>query len=161
MKQQQLSLNYPLNYTHTYSCPVCHHGEISNLALMDAFACNFCSHIFTADLEKQVIEIADSQLPLSWRWNGRTWKRLQPEGVEIGWSYLLIALGFVLIPPSLIGISLYLFPPLPNSPLSWFPVFWIVLTFFCHLLTILWLVVEYYQFPINLYFRAIGQRLWG
>ncbi|MEO1466678.1 MAG: hypothetical protein AAFR89_10745, partial [Cyanobacteria bacterium J06633_1] len=66
---------------------------------------------------------------------------------------------FVLIPTSIIGIGVYLFPPINGSLLSWLPLTWTVMTFVAHLLCVIWLIVEYYQFPIFLYVRAIKRKL--
>ncbi len=63
-----------LNFHETYICPVCRHGQIAELTLMDAFACNFCRHIFTANLREQSIHVEDSSQPMTWRWNGRNWQ---------------------------------------------------------------------------------------
>jgi rubredoxin len=86
-----------LNYHDTYSCPVCRHGKIAALTLMEAYACNFCQHIFTANLEQQVLKMADSQLPLTWYWNGKYWQGLPREGMEMAGFYLIIGLGFVIL----------------------------------------------------------------
>lgn len=150
-----------LSYSDVYTCPVCRHGEISNILLMDAFACNFCNHIFCADLQQQVIQMADSQLALKWRWNGRSWQGVRTDGVEFTWSYWIAGMIFILLPTAIVGLSVYLFPPLSGSRLSWLPVFWIGLTFLCHLCCLIWLVIEYYQFPVFRYFRAVTQRLFN
>ncbi|ACK69624.1 conserved hypothetical protein [Gloeothece citriformis PCC 7424] len=147
-----------LNYTNVYRCPVCRHGEISNLSLMDAFACNFCNHIFSADLEQQVIQMADSQLALKWRWNGRSWQGVRGDGVELTWGYWLAGIVFVLLPTAIVSLSAYLFPPLPGSRLSWLPVIWVLLTFLSHLCCLIWLIIEYYQFPVFRYFRVLTGR---
>lgn len=149
------------SFSDVYPCPVCRHGEIAALPLMEAFACNFCRHIFTANLEQQVLKMADSQLPLTWQWNGRTWKGVQREGLELSWGYWIAAIAFVAIPTTLVGLSAYLFPPLPGSPLFWLPTIWIGLTFLSHLICIIWLVLEYYQFPLSMYLRAVTQRLFA
>jgi hypothetical protein len=138
-----------------YTCPLCRHGQISAMPLMETFACNFCHHIFTTNFEQQVLKIADSQLPLTWRWNGKNWKGVQREGTELGWSYLGIGIIFVVLPTAIIATGSYLFPPLPGSPLSWLPLWWTILTFLAHLFCVIWLIIEYYQFPIFLYFRAL------
>lgn len=142
-----------------YYCPVCRHGEVSSMPLMETFACNFCHHIFTVNYDKQLLKMADSQLPLTWYWNGKTWKGIQREGLEMGWIYIVCGLAFLLLPTGVIALGAYLFPPLPDSPLAWLPIFWIVLTFLAHLSCLGWLVVEYYQFPVFLYFRAMKRRL--
>lgn len=143
----------------TYPCPVCRHGKVAEMPLMETFACNFCQHIFTTNYDKQLLKMADSQLPLTWYWNGKVWKGIHREGAEVGWAYVLFGLGFVLIPTSIIGIGVYLFPPINGSLLSWLPLAWTVMTFVAHLLCVIWLIVEYYQFPIFLYVRAIKRKL--
>lgn len=150
-----------LNYHDVYTCPVCRHGEIAALSLMEAFACNFCRHIFTANLEQQVLKMADSQLAIAWRWNGRTWQGVGSDKTELNWGYRIAGIAFVLLPTTLVGLGAYFFPPLPESDLSWFPWAWTGLTFLAHLACIGWLVLEYYQFPIALYLRLLVQRLFA
>ncbi|MDJ0510644.1 MAG: hypothetical protein QNJ64_15525 [Crocosphaera sp.] len=157
MSSSHLSPNL-LNYYDAYYCPVCRHGEISTLPLMEAFSCNFCRHIFTANLDKQAITIADSQLPLTWYWTGKRWQSLR-SSPRIQWGYRLLALTFVLLPTSIIASGAYLFPVLPDSSLWWFPWLWVGLTFLSHLSCLLWLVIEYYQFPLSLYFEALRDNL--
>lgn len=142
-----------------YPCPVCRVGEISALSLMDAMACHFCRHIFTVNVEKQRLQMADRQPPLIWRWNGRMWVGAHLQGVEFGWTYWVASAVFILLPSTLMGFAAYAFPPLPDSPLSWLPTVWTGLTFFSHLTIVGWLVIEFYQFPVVAYLRAMRQRL--
>lgn len=142
-----------------YFCPVCRHGKVSEMPLMEAFSCSFCQHIFTTNFDKQLLKMADSQLPLTWYWNGKTWKGIHREGSEIDWSYLILAIGFVLLPTSIVGSMMYLFPVANDSLLYWLPSIWTVLTFCAHLFCIVWLIIEYYQFPIFLYIRALKRKL--
>ncbi|MGC1248635.1 MAG: hypothetical protein WA865_20680 [Spirulinaceae cyanobacterium] len=153
------NVNSSFNSYDTYPCPICHRGKVSSMPLMEAFACNFCSHIFTVDFEKQLMKIADRQLPLSWHWNGKSWNSLQQQKTEAAWIYVIAGFIFLILPTTIIGLGAYLFPPLPGSTLGWFPVFWTGLTFVAHLSFILWITVEYYQFPIFLYLRATGRNL--
>ena len=142
-----------------YSCPVCRHGRVSEMLMMEAFSCNFCQHIFTTNFEKQLLKMADSQLPLTWYWNGKTWKGIHREGVEIGWSYIIVALAFVLVPTAIVGSGMYMFPTSPDSLLYWLPFAWTIATFCAHLFCVIWLIIEYYQFPIFLYVRALKRKL--
>lgn len=153
--------NFPtnLNLHDIYYCPVCRHGQISAMPLMEAMGCNFCRHIFTVNLERQLLKMADSHLALTWKWDGRSWKGLQKEELTPSWFYWVAAIAFVSIPPLLVGFGAYLFPPLPDDPLYWIPFVWTPLTFLCHLTCLFWLVVEYYQFPVFIYIRAIAGRL--
>lgn len=148
-----------LNSNGIYHCPVCRHGQISSLALMDAFACNFCRHIFAANWHESSIQMADSQMPLSWRWNGQTWQGIHRPGTELSWGYAIASMLFILLPTSIVGLGAYFFPPLPGNGMTWFPLVWTLLTFTAHLFCILGLLVEYYQFPVFLYLRSLGERL--
>ena len=144
-----------LNYHDTYTCPVCRHGQISGMVMMDAFGCYFCNSIFTANLEQQLLKKADSQPPLVWYWNGKNWQGgYQPE-VHLGWGYWLTGIAFVTLPSALVGLGAYFFPPTPGSVLSWLPLTWVVITFLAHLSCVIWLALEYYQFPLIAYFRAL------
>ena len=145
------------SYQGVYPCPVCRLGKIQALPLMDAMACDFCSHIFTANLEKQQLKMPSRQPPLIWRWNGRRWTGAHLEGVELGWGYWLAAIGLVVLPTGLVGLTTYTFPPTPGTLFSWLPYVWTGLAFLSHLGIIGWLVVEFYQFPIGAYLRVMRQ----
>jgi hypothetical protein len=144
-----------------YPCPVCRCGQISTLPLMDAMACQFCRHIFTANLEKQQIQTADRQPPLVWRWNGKKWSGAHIEGVETSWGYWLLGLAFVVLPSTLLGITAYTRPPVSGIPLSWLPIVWTGLAFLLHLAIIIWLVIEFYQFPVWAYLKTRLQNMFG
>ncbi len=150
-----------LNYQSTYNCPVCRHGQIAGMAMMDAFGCDFCNSIFTANLEQQVLKKVDSQPSLMWYWDGKNWRGGHSSELELGWGYPIAAIAFILLPPTIVGLAAYLLPPLPGSYLSWLPWLWTILTFFMHLACVIWLVMEYYQFPIMAYLRALQRRFWS
>ena len=145
----------------TYPCPVCRLGQIKEMPLMDAMACDFCRHIFTANLEKQQLKMPSRQPPLIWRWNGRNWTGAHLEGVDLSWGYWLAAGALVFLPPTLIGLTVYTFPPTPDTPLSWLPYVWTGLGFLSHLGIIGWLIIEVYQFPVGAYLRVMRQHLFG
>jgi hypothetical protein len=156
---QNSKLINQLNFDSAYPCPVCRLGQIRNLSLMDAFACDLCNHIFEANLDRQQLKMVARQPPLIWCWNGRHWIEPHLEGMELGWGYILAAIALVALPTTLIGLTLYAFPPTADTPLSWVPYVWAGLTFLSHLGIIVWLVIEIYQFPVGVYLRAIRQRL--
>lgn len=154
---------HPLSYQGRYLCPACRHGHIEQLVLMDAFACNFCRHIFTANLAEQTVQIADSAQPMSWTWTGRRWQSAHQ--LQDGISPILWMMGAVLIlvPSLLIWLSSYIFPPLPNSQWAWFPLLWGLVTLAFHLTLVGWLLAEYYQLPIyisgKIKLRQLGEFL--
>lgn len=148
-----------LSYGGVYSCPVCRLGKIRNMALMEAFACDLCRNIFEPNLETQQLKMVSRQPALIWRWNGRNWVEARLEGMDLGWGYLLAAIALVAVPTSLIGLTLYIFPPAPDVPLFWVPYVWTGLAFLSHLGIIIWLAIEFYQFPVGVYLKASGRRL--
>lgn len=150
-----------LSYQGDYTCPVCRHGQISALTLTEAFACNFCHHIFTADLDKQVIQVADSSQPMAWRWNGRTWKGVHQRDSELTIVLWLIGIALVILPAFLVWLSAHTFPPLEGSSGSWFPRVWIGLTFVSHLAFVGWLIAEVYQFPLYAVVKVKMRRWFG
>lgn len=143
-----------LDYHHDYLCPVCRRGRINTLALMETFACNLCQHLFKADLKTQRLTLIDGQLPITWQWYRQGWTRINPEGITFSWSYLFLGLLLVILPTMIVGCATYLFPPLPGSNLAWLPIAWTILTFLTHLFGLVWLLLEYYQFPVRLYIRS-------
>jgi hypothetical protein len=137
-----------LNYEHNYPCPICRHGHIEAITLMDAFACNFCRHIFTANLREQSVHVEDSSQPMTWRWNGRNWQAANQTDLDLTVVIWLVGLSLVILPPGLVWLSSHTFPPLDDSSGAWFPTFWIALTFACHFLFVAWLMLEHYQVPL-------------
>jgi hypothetical protein len=150
-----------LTYQATYLCPVCRHGQISAITLMDAFACNFCRHIFTANLEEQSIRVEDSSQPMVWRWNGYTWKAANQLDGELTWVIWIVGTGLVFLPASLIWLSSHTFPPMQGNDWYWFPSVWVGLTFFCHFLFVAWLLAEHHQFPAYVTYKVQLQTLLG
>lgn len=150
--------NQQLNEKGIYPCPVCRCGQVTTMTLMEAMNCDTCSHIFVPDWEQQQLQLADGEMALTWYWTGKRWKDTYSAGFEPHWGYWLGAFLFVSLPPALVGLSAYLFPPLPGSRGAWFPVVWMGIVFVTHLLCLIWLVIEYYQFPFFLYLRT---RRWG
>lgn len=148
----------PLSEKDTYTCPVCRCGEISNITLTEAFGCNVCRHIFTLQLEQQTLKMVDREPPLMWRWTGKTWESDRLGDLEISWIYWFFGITFVCFPPSLIGLSALIFPPVSGTIWSWFPLIWTGLTFLSHLLLLLWLIAEAYQFPLLLILKIQWQR---
>jgi len=143
----------------SYLCPICRHGQIAELTLMDAFSCNFCRHIFTINLQNQTVQVVDSAQPLSWRWNGRSWQSTHRDDPSLTAVVWFAGLVLVLLPGSIVGLMAYLFPPLPGSLWSWFPVLWLACTFGVHLLMVGWLIAEHYQIPIYVASR-VRMRSW-
>jgi hypothetical protein len=137
-----------LNYEESYLCPVCRHGHISGLTLMDAFACDFCRHIFTGNLKEQTVQVVDSSQPMSWRWTGRRWQFAYQDDLNLSTLIWLIGIVVTTLPPALVWFAAYIFPPLPDSRWAWFPMAWAGCTLVIHLVMVGWLMAEHYQFPL-------------
>jgi len=151
----------PLSFDRTYHCPACRQGNLATMPLMDAFACSFCRHIFTANLDQQAISMADSPVPLLWYWTGQAWKSRSQVDTRWGWIYGVAIVAFILLPTAIVGCGAYYFPPLPGSRLAWLPSVWVGLTFTAHLTCISWLLLAYYQFSPAIYLQATRNRLLG
>ena len=148
----------PLSYDDSYTCPVCRHGQLNALVLIDAFACSFCRHIFTADLIAQSIRLEDNAKPLQWKWVGRTWQPLHPQqGTLTVWTWF-IGFALVIVPSTLVWLSYHTFPPLPDSSGAWLPLIWIALTFGAHASIVLWLFLDYFQLPAYVALKIQIQR---
>lgn len=148
---ERLSLSSPLNQhplsaDGQYLCPICRQGQITQLTLMEAFACSFCRHIFEMDYRQQSVRVVDSTQQTLWRWVGDRWVSLgQQAGAAVIW---IIAVILGLLPPSIVGMAVYMFPPLPGSRWAWLPVSWSLVALLLHGLLATWIVVEYYQPPL-------------
>ena len=128
----------PLGYQQVYSCPACGSGQISAMAMMDVFACDFCRHMFTANLQTQSVQLADSVQPMAWHWTGHRWRAAHQSETTAGlvWGFALILTA---APVGLISISNYVFPP--SGGLQ-FVLSWVALTGVSHSIMSVWLVAE-------------------
>lgn len=136
------------------SCPACRVGRLSVLAMMDALACNLCSHIFTVNPQRGTLTLSGSALPVYWQWDGHTWHA--PGGQGLGWADKLAAGALIVCPPALIAFCSWV-PLQPDSSYAWFPAFWCTLTFLCHAGCVLAILVSYYQFSLSACLRALGR----
>jgi len=157
MLLRSLNMVQTLNYSQTYPCPLCLRGEIQAFPLMDAFGCNFCRHIFSANLEEQVVDLADGQVPRRWYRQGQEWIT---KDQDVLWGYGLLGLVLIILPTTIVGLGVYCFPPLPHSRLSWLPNLWIWLTLIFHASFLAWLTAVYFQFPFESYVRLWQERLY-
>ncbi|WP_218079571.1 hypothetical protein [Anthocerotibacter panamensis] len=133
----------PIEYHDVYPCPVCRHGEVSAIILTDAFACNFCRHIFTCTPEEGVMRVEDSSQPLSWRWNGKAWNSLRHEDLDLTLVIWGVGLAVVILPPTLVFFSCWSLWANPHtSPLTFL---WTIITFLAHFFLISWMLAEHYQ----------------
>jgi hypothetical protein len=144
---EQRPLDYNLDYNQVYPCPICRHGELSGLTLMEAMGCNFCRHIFTIDLTQQQIQVVDCAQSLKWVWTGKYWQTVGSATTPMTAYIWLLLVGFVLFPSGIVAIGAYMFPTFPDDPLVWLPWGWVALTFLTHLMLFAWGLLEYYQVP--------------
>jgi hypothetical protein len=153
-------LKQPLDFAHRYPCPVCRHGHLEGLFLVDAFSCGFCRHIFTVDSQRQNLCLEDTAQPLRWRWTGDRWISAQ-SGIAEDSLFLLWGLGLslVMVPTAIVWLANYTFPPLLNEGGPSFALLWTGLTFLSHASIVVWYCLEYYQIPLYLILKFYIQRL--
>ncbi|MEA5448941.1 hypothetical protein VB780_10205 [Leptolyngbya sp. CCNP1308] len=143
----------------TYECPVCRHGQIQPMALMDAYACSFCRHIFEVNLEQQTVHVVDSVQPMGWRWQGWRWQPLYQSRGDITLTLWLIGLALVILPAGIVALGGYIFPPLEaTAGMNWSMV-WALGTLAAHSAMVGWLIAEHHQFPIYVMAKIRLQRL--
>ncbi len=132
-----------LSLEENYRCPACGSGELGAIALMDIFACDFCRHVFTTNLQTQSLHLADSLQPMAWQWDGWRWRTAQQgdTAAVLIWSFAGV---LTIIPVGLIALSNYIFPPLEGSS---FPLTWTALTLMSHGIMSAWLLAEYHRWP--------------
>lgn len=143
----------------TYDCPVCRHGQIQAMTLMDTFACNFCRHILEVNLEQQTVHIVDGVQPMGWRWLGRRWQPIYQGSRDLTITLWVAGLVLVIFPAGIIALGAYLFPPLEASDGVQWSLVWATATLVAHTLMVGWLIAEHYQFPPYVLAKIRWQRL--
>ena len=137
----------PLNLNDSYRCPICASGQLSAMVLTDAFACNFCRHIFTANLLNQSVQVVDTAQPMVWFWTGERWRTHRKGNAQVTLTVCLMALLLSCVPALLIALSSYIFPPLHPAEGLRFTTLWAGLALLVHEGMVLWLIAEHYQWP--------------
>ncbi|MGF1518158.1 MAG: hypothetical protein ACFCVB_10185 [Nodosilinea sp.] len=147
----------------SYECPMCRHGQIEQMAMMDTYACNFCRHIFDVNLAGQTVHVVDGLQPMVWRWQGRRWRPIYQGGSEVALTLWLVAGVLVIFPAGLVALGGYMFPPLvesigaQNAGVNW-SVAWAIGTLTAHGTMVGWLMAEHYQLPIYVLAKIRLQR---
>lgn len=132
-----------LDYRDVYPCPICRHGDLSALLMTEAFSCNFCRHIFTANVEENTVRVEDSSQPLNWRWNGRSWQAVHRDDLDLTLVLWIIGVVLIVFPPSLVHVICQSMRP-PFTALT--SLAWTTVTFLLHTTLVLWLLAEHYHF---------------
>jgi hypothetical protein len=111
--------------------------------MTEAFSCNFCRHIFTANIEENTVRVEDSSQPLNWRWNGRSWQAVHRDDLDL--TLVLWIIGIVLFfCPAFLAYTICqsIHPPLATLT----SLIWTTLTLLSHTTLVLWLLAEHYHF---------------
>ncbi len=117
------------------------------MVMMDTLSCGFCRHIFSAELNQQLIRVEDTIPKSTWTWQGDRWTSLNSSNIDLTQLVWFTSLFITVVPASMIGISAYIFPPIGGLQWNSFSVVWDELTFGIHTLIAAWLLVEHYQLP--------------
>jgi hypothetical protein len=135
----------------SYICPICRHGKLNDMVMMDTLCCSFCRHIFSVNfnvkLEQQILQVEDRIPQTVWRWQGDRWISLHPVNVDLSILVWMTSVFLVAIPSGVIWLSAYVFPPIGGLMWNSFPIVWGDVTFSIHFLIAAWLLVEHYQLP--------------
>ena len=152
--------NRQLSLDGAYPCPVCRHGEIRALVLMDAFACDFCRHVLTANLAKQSVQVIDSTQPMTWYWTGQRWRNAAQADFSLSFMVWFVGIALIIFPAGLVWLSAQVFPPLVDSPGQSLPQIWAGLTLVLHSVLVAWLLAEHYQLPLWVAAKVYFRRYW-
>jgi hypothetical protein len=143
-----------------YPCPLCRIGQLSTMPFMETWGCGFCGQLFEDDQATRSLRLVDQSMPQAWNWDGRQWQRQPLTALEPIWLWQGLSVLLVVLPPAIVGISAYLFPPEPDAFLHELPFVWTGLTLLAHLFLVLYLITEYYQVPFIAYWQALP-RFWS
>jgi hypothetical protein len=125
-----------IDLTQSYPCPCRRRGQLTQIALTEAFGCNRCQQIFVVEEGGYVLEELSTsyRYKRTWRWNGHQW-----DGVSPGFSDSYVSIALVVILVLLItGLLLAL-----NSPTNSGVVFWAVVLLLLALLPALMVLLAY------------------
>ena len=150
----------PLTLDQTYPCPVCRHGQIESMVLMETFACNFCRHILTANLHQQSVQTVDQSRSMGWQRTGNRWRRATLNRAPLSAAVWSISVVLIVFPAGLLWLSSQIFPPLTGSPGESLPQTWTMLTLGLHSAIAAWILVEHYQLPGWLAAKIYLNRYW-
>lgn len=125
---------------------MCGRGHLSQMVLMETLSCSLCQHMFSWEERQQRLDVLDVSSPATWRWNGVRWQRGPYPSQPITTATIVFACIVVFLPALMIEIASYVFPPLPDSPLASFHLFWAAAALILHGAWVLWILAESYHF---------------
>jgi hypothetical protein len=149
----------PLTLQDSYLCPICRHGQLNPMVMMETFSCGFCRHIFSVNLTEQVLRVEDRVPHSAWRWNNDRWSALNLINVNLSMIVWMTSVFLVTVPSGVIWLSAYVFPPIGGLTWNSFSIVWGEIVFSVHFLIAAWLLVEHYQLPSYVAARIAIDRL--
>ncbi len=126
---------------------------------METYFCNFCRHIFEANLDQQTMHVVDGVQPMGWRWQGWRWQPIYHSPNDITLTLWVVGLALVICPAGIVALGAYLFPPLEGTHQGNWPVVWALATGLVHTMMVGWLIAEHYQFPLYVLLKIRLRRL--
>jgi ribosomal protein L28 len=150
-----------LSYDDSYACPICGQGTLFGMTLMDAYACNACRHLFTANLTEQILRVEDNATPMAWRWSGTRWRSVQAANQDLTLLVWICCIAIMFVPPAIVWVPAQIFPPLEGSKAAWFPDVWFVAIVVGHVSIGTWLLAEHYQWQPYIVNRERLNRLFA
>ncbi|MDH6058854.1 hypothetical protein NWP17_00035 [Chrysosporum bergii ANA360D] len=79
-----------------YPCPCRRKGQLTSIALTEAFGCDRCQQIFVVEDNGHVLEQLSTTYPYKrgWNWTGNSWRMIP---TQLGEGYLPIALAIIFV----------------------------------------------------------------
>lgn len=114
----QTQKSHKIDLSAEYPCPCRRRGQLTPIALTEAFGCDRCQHIFVVQDNGHTIEQLVNHYPYKkvWRWTGHQWSTAHPMLVRgylpfmilmvLGLALLLLIISFRSIPTSEIAFRI-------------------------------------------------------
>ena len=130
-----------------YPCPTCRRGELYRLEMMEAHGCTYCGNLVELDLQSQIARSLSTAPALSYHWQRDRWLPTYRRDLRLNSLAIASLLIFTVLPTTIAGLAVYLFPPLAGSRGAWVPHVWVISVGAAHCISALWLLAECYQWP--------------
>lgn len=114
---------------------------------MEAYGCTYCGNLVEIDLRSQLARSLSTAPALSYHWQRGRWLPTYRRDLRLNSVAIVSLLVFTVLPTTIAGLAVYIFPPLEGSRGAWVPYAWVISVGAAHCISALWLLAECYQWP--------------